>query len=179
MKKYIWGAVAIVVVVVLVVLAANKPAGSTVAANDLAGKNIAALSALNQPIDCTKPVLDSEKPAAGIGTEIPTEFWILGDSIKESGVTIQTDGSAGPTSLNIISENIAYTALSDSSNAGKMMAIEDKQFVDSLHQSFNGISASSLTCSHASFDASVFKPASVCYAPTSKNKPTCVFGGTY
>nr|AIA17898.1 Unknown Function [uncultured bacterium] len=172
MKKYTVIGIVIVAVIAVAVIIMNRYSKNE---GGLTGKNVRELAALNTPISCTKPVLESEKPAAGVATEIPTKLWILGTHLKEEGVTIQTDGKEGPTSTNILTDTVVYTKLL---GTNKMLAIEDTQFTQSLRAAFNDISASTLSCTHDTFDASAFKPTDVCYAPTSSNKPTCDFGNT-
>lgn len=139
---------------------------------DLSGKTIEQLMAMNTMVICDTVGLlgkGRSERLEGVSVEIPTKFYIYGQTIREDGVSIFTDGTEEP-SRNIIKDG---TVFSLTPATEEMMGIEDSSVVDMVLQTWYAISPESLSCSAGSPDMTVFEPANACYLPPSTKLPAC------
>ncbi|HTE49176.1 MAG TPA: hypothetical protein VK675_04690 [Candidatus Paceibacterota bacterium] len=170
----------IFIVVAIVILAGgylifNRPKVDIPQAS-LKNKKVSELMALNTPFECNVSGLVEEARAerkSGEGRQVPTKLFIKGNTIRDEGISIFTDGKE-TNSVNIINPNkkTFFTLLPDGSN--KMASLDYNLLGgDRLIKRYDDISPENISCKALAFDENILVPTNVCFMPPSKETPAC------
>ena len=168
----------IVVIVILVAggyLIFNRPKVD-IPESSFKNKKVSELMALNTPFECNVSGLLEDARAerkSGEGRQVPTKLFIKGNTIRDEGISIFTDGKE-TNSINIINPNnkTFFSLLTDGSNK---MARLDYNLLggDQLITRYDDISPENISCETSAFDENILVPTNVCYMPPSKETPAC------
>ncbi len=142
------------------------------------------LMKLNKQIECDtvnlleKSMLDRKD---NNGMEVPLKFFINGNTIREEGLSVMTDGNILKDekgvylkTINIINtENKTYHSLM--LDGSKQMSALSKHITDwdEILKSLEKISPEFLDCKFSVFDEKILIPDNICYIDSSMGTPIC------
>jgi len=114
-----------------------------------------------------------QKRKEGKSKQVATKLFIKGNTVREEGVSIFTDGKEKNTVNIIDSKNKTFfSLLLDESN--RMTSLDYNQAgADQIVARYDNISPENISCKASAFDESLLVPKNICYMPPSENTPAC------
>ena len=175
--------IAVIVVLLVIVagyfiLGGNAKIGpnNKISQISLKNKKVSDIMKLNSPAECDLVGLLAKARATrkkNEGIQVPTKLFIKGNTVRQEGVSIFTDGTEKGTVDIINTQNKTFfTLLLDGSNG---MASLNYDLVGGYQKvaQYDNISQENLDCKSMAFNEKLLVPQNVCYMPPSKNTPIC------